>query len=110
MNNVVKAGIYIRVASVDEARESYSLKEQRECLLKYCTYKGYHVYTVYADIGFSADNTDRPEFKRMMEDVKAGNINAVLVYKLDHLIGSVKDMEAICKELNEYGCSLTVLI
>jgi len=41
----------------------------------------------------------------MMNDVKNGLINKVVVYKLDRLTRSIKDMEEIVNELNDYNCS-----
>ena len=105
-NNAVMAGIYIRVSTEDQSREGHSLDEQRDRLLKLCEYKDYQVYRVYEDPGLTAKNTNRPQFKEMMADVKLGNINKVLVYKLDRLTRSVQDMEVICNELNDYNCSL----
>lgn len=43
------------------------------------------------DEGFSGKNTDRPDFQALMEDVRAGILNAVVVYKLDRISRSVKD-------------------
>ena len=68
------AGIYIRVSTEDQAREGFSLGEQKEKLEALCKYKGYEVYKVYKDAGISAkDITHRPQFQQMLEDMKAGN-------------------------------------
>ena len=37
------AGVYIRVSTEDQAREGFSLGEQKEKLLQLCSYKGYKV-------------------------------------------------------------------
>ena len=50
-------------------------------------------------------NTNRPKFQEMMNDVRDGKINKVLIYKLDRLTRSIQDMEEIVTELNEYNCS-----
>ena len=67
------AGIFIRVSTEDQAREGFSLGEQKEKLEALCKYKGYEVYKVYKDAGISAkDITHRPQFQQMLEDMKAG--------------------------------------
>ena len=49
---------------------------------------------------------DRPKFKEMIDDMKEGKINKIIVYKLDRLTRSIKDLENICSMLEEYNCSL----
>lgn len=90
------AGIYIRVSTEDQAREGFSLGEQKEKLETLCKYKGYDVYKVYKDAGISAkDITHRPQFQQMLEDMKAGKINYIVAYKLDRVTRSVKDLETL---------------
>ena len=43
------AGIYIRVSTLDQAREGFSLGQQEEKLKAFCERKGYEIYKVYAD-------------------------------------------------------------
>lgn len=64
-------GIYIRVSTEDQAREGFSLPEQKERLEAMCKYKGYQIYKVYEDAGISAKNIkDRPAFNELLEDIK----------------------------------------
>ncbi|NLL02448.1 MAG: recombinase family protein [Mollicutes bacterium] len=44
------AGIYIRVSTEDQAREGFSLGEQKEKLMELCKFKGYEVYEIYEDV------------------------------------------------------------
>lgn len=46
---------------------------------------------VYSDNGFSGKNTDRPEYQRMIEDIKDKKIDKVIVYKLDRISRSILD-------------------
>ena len=48
------AGLYIRVSTEDQAREEFSLGEQKEKLLQLCAFKDYEVFKVYKDAGISA--------------------------------------------------------
>ena len=101
------AGIYIRVSTEDQAREGFSLGEQKEKLEALCKYKGYEVYKVYKDAGISAkDITHRPQFQQMLEDMKAGKINYIVAYKLDRVTRSVKDLETLISTLEQYHCYL----
>ena len=65
------AGIYIRVSTEDQAREGFSLREQKEKLLQLCAFKGYEVFKVYEDAGISAkDMEHRPAFQEMLQDMR----------------------------------------
>lgn len=80
------AGIYIRVSTEDQAREGFSLGEQKEKLLQLCRFKEYEVFKVYEDAGISAkDMEHRPAFQEMLADMKKGKINYIVTYKLDRV-------------------------
>ena len=80
------AGIYIRVSTEDQAREGFSLGEQKEKLELLCKYKGYKVHKIYKDAGISAkDMEHRPAFQEMLSDMRKGKINYIVAYKLDRV-------------------------
>lgn len=85
------SAIYIRVSTDAQREEGYSIDAQKEMLTAYCISKGIKNYEYYIDGGFSGSNIERPELKRLIEDVKANKIDCVLVYKLDRLSRSQKD-------------------
>ncbi len=85
------AAIYIRVSTDAQREEGYSIDAQKEMLTAYCISKSIKKYEYYIDGGFSGSNIDRPELKRLMDDIRLGKINCVLVYKLDRLSRSQKD-------------------
>ena len=81
---------YARV-STDNQLENYSIEEQTERLKAYCAAKGWVLLQIYVDGGYSGGNTDRPALQNMLEEVRHGQIDAVIVYKLDRLSRSQKD-------------------
>ena len=96
------AGLYIRVSTEDQAREGFSLPEQEKRLRAMCEYKGYEIYGVYKDAGISAKTGNkRPEFERLLQDIKDKKCNTIVVLKLDRLTRSVYDWENILKFLEE---------
>lgn len=103
--NVI-AGLYPRVSTDDQVREGFSLDEQEKEMKKLCMYKNYQIYKVYREEGVSAKNMNRPKFQEMMQDLKDGKINRIIVYKLDRLTRSIQDLEVICKLIEKYHCSL----
>ena len=101
------AAIYCRVSTEDQVREGYSLGEQLDKLKDLCKFRNYKVYGVYEDAGISAKDMDhRPEFKKMLENVKNKKVNVIVSYKLDRLTRSVRDLETLISELEKYDCSL----
>ena len=105
--NKKNAAIYCRVSTEDQAREGYSLPEQQEKLKDLCKYRDYNIYGIYEDAGISAkDMEHRPEFQKMLEDVRNGKVNVIVAYKLDRLTRSVRDLEVLISELEKYECSL----
>lgn len=99
-NTKVIAGLYSHVSTEDQSRFGHSLDEQEDRLKKLCEFKGYEIYKVYREEGVSAKNTNRPKFKEMIQDMKDGKINKIIVYKLDRLTRSIKDLESVAEEIN----------
>lgn len=105
-DEVKLAGIYIRVSTEDQAREGFSLGEQKKRLEDYCKAMGYEIYGCYEDAGISAKTGNkRPEFEIMLE----GRFNTVLALKLDRISRSVFDMEKINRYFEENDLSLILL-
>ncbi|WP_437795453.1 recombinase family protein [Mitsuokella multacida] len=86
-----RTAIYIRVSTQEQAIEGYSIQAQTERLQAYCKAKGWGIFHIYTDAGFSGSNMQRPALSQLLEDVEAGRIGCVLVYKLDRLSRSQKD-------------------
>lgn len=82
--------IYLRLSRDDMdggmKAESNSISSQREMLRSYVReHEDMELFDVYVDDGYSGANFDRPEFKRMMTDIEAGNVNCVIVKDLSRL-------------------------
>jgi len=103
------AGIYIRVSTEDQAREGFSLGEQKARLEEFCKFKRYEIYKVYEDAGISAKNDKRPAYQELMNDVKSHKINVIIAFKLDRLTRSVYDIEKLMNIVNEENCDIDCL-
>ena len=105
-----KAALYIRVSTDAQCEEGYSVDAQKEMLEAYCRSKGWKTYEFYIDGGFTGSNIDRPAMQRMIEEVKGGQISAVVVYKLDRLSRSQKDTLYLIEDVfNPAGADFTSL-
>lgn len=85
-----RAGLYIRV-STSKQEEGYSIPIQKERLIAYCKAKGWVVAGIFIDPGHSGSSLERPGIAALMDGVKEGTFDVVLVYKLDRLSRSQKD-------------------
>ena len=97
-----RCGLYMRVSTEDQAREGFSLPEQKERLESYCKFKGYEIIDYYQDAGISAKKGNyRPEFEKLKEDIKSKRINTIVALKLDRITRSVYDWENIMTFLSD---------
>lgn len=100
-------GIYMRVSTEDQAREGFSLPEQKERLEAYCKFNGYKIEEYYTDAGISAKTGNfRPEYDRMLEDGKQGKINMIIALKLDRITRSTRDWETLMDYLEKYNINI----
>ena len=100
-------GIYTRVSTEDQAREGFSLPEQKERLELYCKLNDYEIKEYYTDAGISAKTGNhRPEYERMLEDGRQGKINMIIAYKLDRITRSTKDWESLIEYSEKYDVAL----
>lgn len=83
--------LYLRVSTEAQADEGYSLAAQAEKLEAYCRMKGIAQFQRYVDGGFSGSNLTRPAITELVEAIRSGNVERVVVYKLDRLSRSQKD-------------------
>ena len=95
-------GLYLRVSTEDQAREGFSLPEQKERLETFCKFKGYEIVDYYEDAGISVKTGNyRPEFERLKEDIKSKRINTIIALKLDRITRSIFDWEKLMTFLDE---------
>ena len=98
-----RAAIYKRVSTqyqVDRA----SLPVQEAELVNYCKYAlGIEKYEIFEDAGYSAKNTDRPDYQRMMARIRTGEFTHLVVWKIDRISRNLLDFAAMYSELKELG-------
>lgn len=91
-SHVYSVAVYLRLSRDDEdidgntKSESNSISSQRELIRSYIReHEDMELFDIYVDDGYSGASFDRPEFKRMMADIEAGNVNCVIVKDLSRL-------------------------
>ncbi|WP_028316596.1 recombinase family protein [Desulfatibacillum aliphaticivorans] len=90
--------IYARVST-----DKQTVDAQLEELQKYAKRRSWTLYQVFTDQGFSGANTKRPAFQKMLEDAHRKRFDVLLVWKLDRLSRSLKDLVDTLDKLNSCG-------
>lgn len=81
-----KAAIYCRLSREDEdSLESESIKNQKDLLKKYVIEQGWELVDIYVDDGYTGTNFNRPDFKRLLNDIEQGKVNLVVTKDLSRL-------------------------
>jgi DNA invertase Pin-like site-specific DNA recombinase len=94
----MKAAVYVRVSTEEQAQEGYSLDAQNEILTTYCIAEGWDIYSVYREDGFSGTNIKRPEYSRMMSEIDSWDV--LLVLKMDRIHRNSRNFMNMMDHLN----------
>jgi site-specific DNA recombinase len=99
---------YVRVSTEDQAREGVSLAAQRAKINAYGLVKDWNVVEVIQDEG-TAKDLKRLGVRRLIALVESRYIGAVIVYKLDRLTRSAKDLNSLVELFEHQGVALVSL-
>jgi site-specific DNA recombinase len=103
---LVRCAIYTRVSTDDQARGEYnSLESQRdicEHAIAVHLHEGWKTTLYLDDPGYSGKNLERPGMQALIQEVKAGQVDVVVAYKLDRITRYLPDFYEFWKILNEH--------
>ena len=101
---VLRAGLYERVSTEEQAKYGYSIKTQIDGLTEYCEKNKIKIVDHYTEEGVSGGKPSfkRPQMARLLEDVKAGKIDIILFTKLDRWFRNVKEYFKVQEILDEH--------
>jgi len=107
---MIRCAIYTRKSTEEGLNMEFNtLDAQREAAEAFINSQRHEGWVVlpdqYDDGGFSGGNMDRPALQRLLADVEAGKIDAIVVYKVDRLSRSLLDFSRIMETLDGHGCS-----
>lgn len=103
------AVLYIRVSTDEQAKFGYSIDMQQNQCFGFAQKEGYNVIGVYIDDGFTARNPNRPQYKKLFEDIKnkKKGINAVIVWRCDRMVRNTGLYHSqIVPKFAQYGVEL----
>lgn len=93
----MKVAIYCRVSTEEQHAD-----KQEEINREYCLRMGHEVYKVYKDV-ISGSTSSRPEFNKLLNDMRGFKFDAIMVTKLDRLGRSLQHLLSLLDEFNKKG-------
>ncbi len=110
MTGSTRCAIYTRKSSRDGLDQDFnSLDAQREACAAYIASQRHEGWVLlpgrYDDGGLSGGTLDRPGLARLLEDMEAGQIDMVVIYKIDRLTRSLTDFAHLVERLEAAGTS-----
>src|SRR5215471_12795030 len=103
MNAVKRAALYIRVSTAEQGTD---LQESE--LKEYCERRGWN-FVIYRDKGQSGAKQDRPALNSLLTDLKKRKFDVLVVWALDRLARSLKQLLTIAEECRSLGVDLVSL-
>ncbi len=105
-----QCAIYTRKSSEEGLEQAFnSLDAQREACESYIKsqqHEGWKAISKhYDDGGFSGGNTERPGLTQLLDDIKAGDVDVIVVYKVDRLSRSLADFVRLIELFDEHQVS-----
>ena len=105
----INCAIYVRKSTEKGLElEFNSLHNQEDACRSYImsqAFNNWEYFKTYTDGGISGGTMERPALKQMLEDIRRGLVQTVVVYKVDRLSRSIMDFHNMMKEFDKYGCS-----
>lgn len=100
-----KVAIYCRVAS----KNRVEIKKQKEILKNYCNENNYEIYKIYIDNGYSGIDDNRPNYNKLLNDLKKNIFDTIIVRDMSRLGRSIIKLEKVIKLLENNNCNLICL-
>jgi len=97
----MRAAIYSRVSTEDQAKEGFSIAAQLKRLNAYCKARGWSVAGEYIDDGHSGREVKRPAYQRMMGDKDMWDVLVVL--KMDRIHRNSRNFAVMMDNLRDWG-------
>ena len=106
----VHCAIYTRVSTDQGLEQDFnSLDAQYDASQAYIRSQAHAGWSLlrakYEDGGFSGGNADRPALQRLLDDVRAGKVDVIVVYKVDRLTRSLADFAKLVELFDQHGVS-----
>jgi DNA invertase Pin-like site-specific DNA recombinase len=93
--------IYVRVSSLEQAENGWSIEGQIKEIRQHCENKGCKAVRLYKDEGYSASTIERPALQKMLEHSIEKKFEKIIIWKYDRLSRNDMDFFALIHFLNK---------
>ena len=100
-NSPQRAAGYVRVSTDEQVAEGLSLDSQSSRIQAYANSQGWELVEIYRDEGHSGKTTNRPQLSRMISAIENGEIDTVLVHRVDRLTRRQKHLWTLLEDVFE---------
>ncbi len=111
-DNILRVALVPRVSTDEQVQKGDSLDAQEDALVKYANENNMKIVKIYRDEGHSARKPvlKRPIMLELLEDVKAGKIDRILVTKLDRWFRNVEQYYAVQRILDKHNVAWQTIL
>ncbi len=101
------AAIYTRVSTDNQAEIEFNSCDAQAAKIRafITSQENMGVHNVYSDVGYSGATMNRPALTQLLHDLQGGQMNFVIVYKIDRLTRSPRDFYQLIETFERYGVS-----
>lgn len=104
-----QAGIYVRI-SLDRTGKAAGVKRQEQDCRKLVAERGWQAVEVYTDNDVSASKSKpRPSYQRLLRDIEAGKVNAVVAWHPDRLYRRLLDLEGLINLTEQHKVAIATV-
>lgn len=100
----MRVAIYVRVSTSDQSTDSQLLEAKA-----YCASRGWNEPTIYEDHGISGAKLSRPKYNQLKEAIRRKQVDVLIVFKLDRLARSLRELVLLVEEMEALGVRLISL-
>lgn len=102
----MEVAAYTRVSTLEQSQHGSSLEAQEARIRAWALARDAQIVRVYNDDGYSGKNTNRPAFRRMLDDLAAGDFDCIVVSRLDRLTRKQRDFYNLLDEAERHNVSI----
>jgi site-specific DNA recombinase len=97
----MKVAVYCRVST-----DKQELIQQIQSCRKFCDFKGFEVGKIYCDVGSGANFFTRPNYNKMLEDLRAMKYKGIVTFRFDRLGRKAVEAVRFFEEMENKGISI----
>lgn len=98
----VRAALYARVSTEEQAVEGFSITAQLQKMHDYCEIYEYEIAAEYVDDGYTGRNKRRPAYQRMFSDDERSKWDVVIVMKMDRIHRNSRNFLEMMDDLSRH--------